>query len=260
MSDATVQPGCEAWHSDGDGARGRVGVVVTHGFTGNPRTTRPLGERLAAEGFTVAVPRLPGHGTTAKDMARTRYADWLAAVEREHDLLADRCDAVVLVGLSMGGTLSLDVATRRDVAGVVPINAAILDRDGLLAKLAPVLKHLAPMVPAKAAGLVEDDIARPGVSEGAYDTVSTKAGHSLTRALPRIRAALPSLTAPVLVCVSPEDHSVPAENSLSLPSMLPNAASVRVLRLENSFHIATLDLDQQLLEDEVVAFIDEVTA
>jgi carboxylesterase len=253
-----VIEGAEAWSAVGEGATGTVGVLVSHGFTGNPVSTRPLGERLHADGFTVEVVRLPGHGTTPQDMSTTRYADWLAAVEAAVDDLADRCDHVVLVGLSMGGTLCLDVAARRDVAGVVAINALVLEPQGLIVKLAPILQHIAPMVPAKLAGIAENDMKRTGVSEKAYDTVPAKAGHSLTRALARVRAQLRQLTAPVLVVWSREDHTVDPANSATLLDVLPGP-DVRQLELTNSYHVATLDLDQDLLFDTISAFVGEVT-
>lgn len=252
-----VIEGADAWRAEGDDERGHVGVVVVHGFTGNPVSTRPLGEALHAEGFTVEVIRLPGHGTSAKQMAGTRYADWLAAVEQAFDDLAARCEQVALVGLSMGATLCLDVGARRDPAAVVTINAQVLNITGPLAKLAPILQHLVPMVPAGLAGVTPDDI-KGGGTEKAYDHVPAKAGHSLSRALPRVRAQLPELTAPVLVCWSAEDHTVPPLNSRRLIEMLPG--DVRQLELVDSYHVATLDLDHDLLFQTISDFLAEVTA
>lgn len=250
-----VIEGADAWRADGDDVRGHVGVVVVHGFTGNPVSTRPLGEHLHAAGFTVEVLRLPGHGTSARDMATTRYGDWLAAVEQATDDLAGRCDRVVLAGLSMGGTLCLDVAARRDVDGVVVINAQVLDPEGLVARLAGLLQYVVPMVPAKAAGIAEDDI-KAGGTERAYDTVPAKAGYSLTSALPRVRAQLAQLQAPTLVCWSTEDHTVPSANSAWLVEQLPG--DVRTLELTDSYHVATLDNDQALLFATITDFVAEV--
>ncbi len=250
-----VIEGAEAWRADGDAARGHVGVVVVHGFTGNPVSTRPLGAHLNEVGWTVEVVRLPGHGTTAEDLATTRYADWLATVEQAVDDLAARCDQVVLVGLSVGGMLSLDVGARRDVAAVVTINALVLEPEGLVARLAGVLQHVLPMVPAKLAGIAENDI-KGGGDEQAYDTVPAKAAYSMTRALARVRAQVPQLTAPVLVCWSTEDHTVPPENSRWLAEHL---ADVRTLELTESYHVATLDNDQALLFATIDEFIAEVT-
>jgi alpha-beta hydrolase superfamily lysophospholipase len=63
-----VLPGAEAWSSPGGGPHG---VLVLHGFTGNPVSVRPLAEALAEAGFAVEMPRLPGHGTHVEDMIPT---------------------------------------------------------------------------------------------------------------------------------------------------------------------------------------------
>lgn len=252
----SVLEGAEAWQAAGDEARGHVGVVVVHGFTGNPHSTRPLGEHLHAAGFSVDVVRLPGHGTSPDDMATTRYADWLAAVEQACDDAASRYDHVVLVGLSMGGTLCLDVGARRDVAGVVSINAVLLDRGGILPKLAGIVQHLVKMLPPSALDMAENDIKRGG-DEQAYDRVPAKAAYSLGQALPRVRAQLAQLTAPTLVCWSTEDHTVPPQNSRWLAEALPG--DTRTLELADSYHVATLDNDQSLLFDAIADFVAEVT-
>ncbi len=49
-----------------------LGCLLVHGFTGAPDEMRPLGEALAAAGFPVRAVRLPGHGTSVDDLARTR--------------------------------------------------------------------------------------------------------------------------------------------------------------------------------------------
>lgn len=255
---ATI-PGAEPWSATGEGERARVGVIVSHGFTGNPNSTRPLGEALHREGFTVEVPLLPGHGTTVKDMARTRYRDWRGEIERLVDELSARCDQVAIVGLSMGGTIALDLASSRDdIAGVAAINAQILGRDELIAKLSPILQHLAPIVPRELAGLPTDDIAKPGVTERGYAKVPAKAGNSMIRELARIRAQLLDLTQPLLVAYAPQDNSVPAKNSQAIIDLVGTADVTEVV-LERSYHVATLDYDAGLIEESVIEFVARIT-
>ncbi|MFT5221839.1 MAG: carboxylesterase [Glaciecola sp.] len=250
--------GAEAWSAPGIGEAARVGCVVVHGFTGNPNSTRPLGEFLASQGHAVEVVRLPGHGTNVKDMATTRYADWRAEVAGVVDDLASRTDRIVLIGLSMGATICLDVAASSpdQVDAVASINAPILDRKGLLAKLAPYLEKILPVVPAKLAGIVENDIAKGGDEKG-YDKVPAASANSLLVELPRIRAKLLDLTMPVLVAVSAQDHTVPPENSAALRELL-GSQRVTHLPLERSFHVATLDHDAPLIEQAVLALIAEI--
>src|ERR1700681_4223397 len=95
-------PGAEPFTHHG----GSLGVLVLHGFTGNPQSMRPLAQALAAVGYTVDLPLLPGHGTSVEGMIPTRCSDYAAAAEAAYSDLARRCDAVAVVALSMGGTLA----------------------------------------------------------------------------------------------------------------------------------------------------------
>lgn len=255
------KPGTEAWSAPGSGERGRTGILLVHGFTGSPVSLRPLAELLAARGFAVEVPRLPGHGTTWRDMLPTRYDDWRAYVEARARAFTERVTRVVLVGLSMGGTLALDVASGSDtrVAGVVSINAQILDRTGIVVKLGPYLEKVLPVVPAAMAGLTRNDIAKPDVGERAYGWVPSAAGNSLLRALPRVRAQLARMPCPVVVMYSPNDHSVSPENSRALLRLI-EAPELSELVLERSYHVATLDYDLPLIEERVAAFADRLAA
>jgi len=234
-------------------------VLLAHGFTGSPASLRPLSEMLARRGFAVELVRLPGHGTHFRDMIRTRYEDWRGEVERGLQVLRSRTERVVPLGLSMGGTLVLDVVSANpdSVAGAVTINAPVLDREGILVKLAPFLEHVLPLVPASAAGLARNDIAKPGMNELAYAWVPAKAGNSLVREFPRIRGQLANVTCPMFVAYSRADHSVPPENSKAILRML-GSKDITELALERSYHVATLDYDLELIEERVTAFVDRV--
>ncbi len=254
-------PGAEPWSARGSGPRAAVGVVVVHGFTANPLSTRPLGQRLAAAGFSVEVPLLPGHGTSARDLARTRYADWYDTAALAVETLARGCDHVIVVGHSMGGTIALDLAAAGadPLAGIVTINALVLGRDELLARLAPYLQHVLPFVPRDAAGMPTDDIARPGVSEHSYRWVSARAAQSLIAQLPRVRAGLDTITCPALVVTSIEDHTVDPRNGAAIVERL-GSSRIETLTCERSYHAPLLDYDATLVEDAVLDFVTSVTA
>jgi len=104
-----IMTGCEPYSFAG----GPCGVLVLHGFTGNPVSMRPLAEACAKAGFTVELPRLPGHGTSLEDLMTTGWADWSATALASFDDLAAKCSKVAVVGLSMGGRTH---GTRRGVA------------------------------------------------------------------------------------------------------------------------------------------------
>jgi len=256
---APVRPGAQPLSADGHGNLAKLGILVLHGFTGSPVSVRPLAELLSKRGFAIEMPLLPGHGTRPRDLLPTRYADWRAEALAALTRLRARTQQVFVVGLSMGGTLALDLATREAVDGVVTINAQILDRGGLIVKLAPIIEKIIPIAPASAAGLTKNDIKKGG-DEDAYTWVAAAAGNSLVRALPEVRARLKSLTCPLLVIYSRDDHSVPPANSKALPSLVGTAsAHVAVLELEDSYHVATLDNDLPLIAGKVGSFAESLT-
>ena len=57
-----------------------VGVLLLHGFTGSPASMVPWGKHLSGLGYAVAVPRLPGHGTSWQELNKCRWADWYGEV------------------------------------------------------------------------------------------------------------------------------------------------------------------------------------
>jgi carboxylesterase len=243
------------WSAEGrpDAEGRRVGVLLLHGFTGSPASMRPWAEHLAAAGYAVEVPRLPGHGTTWQDMVATRWADWAAEAERAYADLASRCDAVVVGGLSMGGTLALHLAERHpEVAGLVLVNAALASTNKQLWFL-PVLKWVV-----KAAPGLSNDIKKPGADELAYRRTPLKPMASLVAAWKTVRADLPKVTCPVLVFRSAEDHVVDPSSADAIRAGL-GSDDVTEQVLPDSYHVATLDNDAPTIFAESTAFVGRVT-
>lgn len=233
-------------------AGGRTAVLLCHGFTGNPCSLRPWAARLAEAGFTVSLPRLPGHGTTWQELARTRWEDWYAEVDRSHQDLRGSADEVFVAGLSMGACLALRLAElrARDVAGLVLVNPS-LAADTKLIALAPVLKRLAPSLRG-----VGDDIKKEGVSEHAYDRMPVAALASLSRLWRATQQRLGEVAAPVLVYRSTQDHVVGPASLRILRRALPQT-QLTVRDCGNSYHVATLDNDAEQIFAGSVSFFRE---
>src|SRR5580704_6426192 len=158
---APILPGAEPYSATGD-ARG---ALVLHGFTGNPQSMRGLALALADAGLTVEMPLLPGHGTDISDMVPTRWEDWSKAAEDAYTELAARSDAVVVVGLSMGGTLSIWLAERHpEIAALAVVNPMVSPPD------AATVEFLQAMIDGgdELAPGVGSDIALEGAVESAY--------------------------------------------------------------------------------------------
>lgn len=233
----------------------RIGVLLSHGFTGQPASMTPWGEALAAQGYAVEVPLLPGHGSTWQELNTLAWADWYAALTATFDKLVAENDAVVVGGLSMGGALALRLAADRpdQVAGVVVVNPAVATKR-LDVKLLPVLKYLVRSFPG-----IANDIKKPGVEEHGYTRTPLKAIHSMMRAWPGLIADLPKVTAPLLYFRSTEDHVVD-EASQPIITGAVSSTDLTVVRLEESYHVATLDNDAELIYAETAAFVARVTS
>lgn len=246
----SVLAGAEPFAHEGSD---EVGVLLCHGFTGSPQSMRPWAEHLAAAGFTVRLPRLPGHGTRWEDMARTGWADWYGEVESELQTLARRCDTVIVCGLSMGGTLALRLAEShpQTVAGLVLVNPSVLTLRWdmkfvrlLGGVLAPVLRS----VPG-----VAGDIAKPDTTELGYDRVPVRAAASLAKLWAVVRADLSKVTAPLLLFRSRTDHVVEPVNSQVVLDGVRSTDATEVV-LEDSYHVATLDVDAPRIFEGSVEF------
>jgi carboxylesterase len=233
------------------GAGPRTGVVVSHGFTGSPHGVREWAESLAAAGYAVRMPLLPGHGTSWQELARTQWQQWHAGIDAAYLELAAECEHVVVAGLSMGGALALRLAATRPVAGAVLVNPGLVIDDPR-APLAGILKFVLKSTPA-----IANDILKAGVDEGAYPRTPVAAAHELNKMFRDTLRLLPRITAPVRVYRSAVDHVVSDASVAALRRGLSNAP-LEVIRLENSYHVATLDNDAPRIFRGTAEFIRSV--
>ena len=125
MTESSTPPAPAAFSYPGHGPNARTGVAICHGFTGSPLSVLPWARHLAAQGFAVSVPLLPGHGTHWRDLARQGWQDWYRSFETAYLDLAARTDDCYVAGLSMGGTIALRTAARHSVAGVAAVNPGL---------------------------------------------------------------------------------------------------------------------------------------
>lgn len=248
----TSLPGAAAFTSEGQGANAATGVLLSHGFTGSPVSVAAWARHLAAQGYAVSLPLLPGHGTTWQELARTPWELWYDAYDRAYQHLEERTDRVVSAGLSMGGTLALRLAAHRPVVGVVVVNPGFTIDDPR-ARYTGVLKYVQRSVPA-----IANNIRLAGQDEGAYMRTPVGGVHQLMRLFKDTTAVLPRITAPVLAFRSTVDQVVPRSSMGVLHRYLGSA--MEVVSLNNSYHVATMDHDAPLIFDRSHQFIHRISA
>lgn len=242
------------WSAQGSGKNAHIGVLLVHGFTGSPASMRPWGEFLNSHGYTVRVPLLPGHGTKPEDLNKVKWEEWPAKVAFELSELQKTCDTIFLVGLSMGGSTVLNVTIDNNEAikGLILVNPMIHVR-GIPVEVGFFLSRFQKMRTS-----VGDDIKRPGVTEWGYDALPTRGVYQLLKMLRITRRNLGKITVPVQLFHSVDDHTLPVSNTDIILDGLGSLIKNRI-ELVNSYHVATMDYDQELIFHNSLQFIEGLT-
>jgi len=234
----------------GSGPEGKIGILLVHGFTGSPASMRSWGEFFGARGYSVRVPRLPGHGRQWEELNKISWQEWPARVVVELEELHKTCDKVFIFGLSMGGGTSLYVSAHHGdmISGIVLVNPMI-HIPGFAAKFAPALSIFRKGLPS-----VGNDIKRPGVTEFGYDVLPTKGVVQLAKLLKSSRSTLGLIKAPLLLFHSAEDHVLAVANTEIIMAEIGSTQKQRV-ELLNSYHVATLDYDSDIIFENSLIFV-----
>ena len=239
------------WSAFGSGKNADIGVLLVHGFTGSPASMRPWAEYLNQKGYTVRVPLLPGHGTQPEDLNEFKWEQWPAKVEDEIAELSKTCSKIFICGLSMGGGTTLNVATRhsKKLSGIILVNPMIH-----VAFVGPELSYFLSRFQ-KLRKSVGDDIKRPGVTEWGYDALPTRGVYQLLKMLKYTRSRLHDVTAPMQLFHSVDDHTLPVSNTEIIMKGVGSRIKQRI-ELTNSYHVATLDYDAEIIFENSRIFIE----
>jgi carboxylesterase len=240
---------------------GRTGILLTHGFTGAPKEMRWMGEYLTGQGYTCLGIRLAGHGTRPEDMIRSRWTDWTASVEDGYNLLRDSTDRIFLVGLSMGGVLSLLMSTRLDVAGVIAISTPYsLPQDHhypvwLIRLSAMFVKYRRKSREEPGATWFDKEAFKSHVS---YPQNPIRSIAELKLLALAMQAALPDVRKPVLLIHSKNDKYVLPESMEQIYAALVNAPVKEKAYVTESGHVVTRDAERQQVFELARDFIQRM--
>lgn len=230
-----------------DGSNGEA-AVLAHGFTGVPAHFRPMGEFLASKGYTVVAPLLAGHGTSIADMAETGPDDWIESVRAAHRSVAADHDRVHLVGLSMGGLISIVVGSEVGAASISTINSPVAFRDKKI-YFAWLAHPFQPEVhwPEEDPPDLDEEVRPYWLT---YPGFPTKASVGLLSISRRARRAARDVRCPALVVQSLADESVDPRSGSILAHALGD--ETRLVWLRTSRHNALLDRERHVIHQAVL--------
>ena len=224
------------------------GVLLIHGYTGTPAEMRLLGDHLHQEGYTVLGVRLPGHGTTVEDLNNTRWPQWYAAVQEACQRLLNQCDEVMVVGLSMGGLLTMKLAAEMPISKAVILAAPIFVVDKRV-KFIPILKHFIKSIPkGKRVYNVDEKY------KITYSRMPLKALASMFELLKQCKEkVLPQIKIPCLVIQSTAEHTVQPKSAQYIYEHL-GSKQKKLLWYKHSGHILTLDCEREAIFKQISKF------
>jgi carboxylesterase len=232
--------------------------LLIHGFTGTPKEMRWMGDYLNGQGYTCLGVRLSGHATRPKDMVRSRWTDWTASVEDGYNLLRGVRDHIFLVGLSMGGVLSLLMSTRLDVRGVVAMSTPFelpVKQPAWQIRLFSYFKTYMPKSrEAPGSDWFDKEAFKEHIS---YPLNPIRSGAELQSMLGRMRLVLPKINKPVLLMHSQDETYVLPENMRHIYERL-GTPDKEMLWLTGSNHVVTRDAARGQVFEAAAAFIRRV--
>jgi carboxylesterase len=253
-----IIPTTEPFFLPGDPSK--PACLLIHGFTGTPKEMRWMGDYLNEQGHPCLGIRLSGHATRPKDMVRSRWTDWTASVEDGYNLLRGVTDKIFLVGLSMGGALSLLMSTRLDVRGVVAMSTPMELPANYPAWGIRIFSYFRTYMPKVKGNVGADWFDKDAfASHISYPLNPIRSAAELKVMLGRLNLALPKINVPVLLMHSKDDTYVSPENMPHIYERL-GTSDREMLWITGSGHVVTRDAARGQVFEAAAAFLRRVDA
>lgn len=226
-----------------------IGVLIIHGFTSTTSSVYPLGKYLAKAGFNIECPCLSGHGTKWQDLNKVSYTEWINDVEDALERLKKRATHIFIAGLSMGGTLALFLSENHpELKGIILINHGLFIKD-IRRYFLFFGRFLIKSTPP-----IASDIKAPDVKEIAYNRTPTNGVYEMLKLFKLVKRNLSKVHHPTLIFKSRDDHVLVIKNATYTYKKISSNRK-EIIWLENSYHVATMDYDKDIIFKKSVEFI-----
>jgi carboxylesterase len=238
-----------------------VSALLIHGLTGTPYEMRYLGEQLAARGVRVRGVKVAGHAGLPEELGAVSYDNWYESAVNGLEELRQYGEPIVVVGLSMGAVLAsrLTADQSESIAGLTLLAPAFflpMSTTVALKGLRAVLGSFVDLI----------YLYNPGYS-GIHD-MAARSVHPTMRLMALsaplklldlstlVRPMLPRITQPALVIHARRDQTCPMRRNVEYVMKHLGSAEKRAVKLEESYHVITVDSEKQRVADEVGEFVE----
>ncbi len=253
---------------------GPVGVLLIHGLCGSPTELRYVANGLACQGYTVSCPQLAGHCDGDAALRTSTWNDWYSSAQQGLKELSERCETVIVGGLSTGALLAMLLAhEHKDTVKGLTLFSPTLWLTGRrvpwYAKLFNLvaLKSVANLfdfpVPHKFG--IKDDRLRNFISKalqapGAPKMPMTTPGPAVLERrwlAQKVSRIARFISQPTLIIHPREDDYAGMDNAFFLQKNL--LGHVDMVVLEDSYHIVTIDRQRDVVLQRTLNFVVRLT-
>ncbi len=226
-------------------------VLLIHGFTSHRSSLEALIPELKANGFAWHYPILAGHGTSPEDLEDKRWHHWQADIERAHQYLRQSNDKIVVVAISMGTLLAMELAANypEDIAGLVLLSPCLRFKDKL-SLFTPVMRFFVtrhPFGPKKKYAHASQEYLDKG-----YQWFPTASYYSYWKRTRTILPVIANVRCPVRIIQSKADHIADPRGAQKIFDLLQSPKEI--LWHEQSGHELLLDLEVKKVIEEIMNF------
>ena len=227
------------------------GVLLIHGFTGNPAELRLLGEHLHANGLTVLCMRLTGHGTGVSDLVRSNHGDWFNSVLDGLSILNGLCSSISIVGMSMGGLLALKAASMFKIEKLVTMSAPIFVDDSMRLSELPPRSECYGLAVHKPRRTLQN-VPR-GVND-VYRSMPLLSVHELVATIEEAKKIIPKVETPILILHGTSDHTARCESAQYIFDRVSSSAKELML-FEGMGHLLPLKEGRERVFEATARFL-----
>ncbi|HEX2915660.1 MAG TPA: alpha/beta fold hydrolase [Chloroflexia bacterium] len=240
-------------------AKSPVGVLLLHGLSSHINCIDPVVPRLQKLGIPYRMPVLRGHGTQPSDLIGVKWQDWVEDGQKALDDLLQECEKAIIVGLSMGGVVALNLTANNQsrVEGLVCI-APALKLKSKLSALAPLIALVQKTLVFKPdpLGYFDQEAAKTSLN---YPEVPTSVVVELIKfgKLTARPEFLSRIKVPTLILQTSQDRTVDPSMAQHLHDNL-GSADRRLIWFHRSGHEMLRDAQREEILDEIEKFVAEI--
>jgi carboxylesterase len=220
-------------------------VLLLHGGGDTPQVLEGMAKYLYDQGYTVRVPLLPAHGRQLSALRKASADEWLRDARHEFDDIAATNKTVFLVGLSIGGALSVQLAADNGRIKAMVLVVPYLEMPSFalwLARWSRLMGLFAPYVSSMAGRSIRDRAAAArALGHGLITPNLLRAFHETVVQADR---ALPNVKTPTLVIHSRSDNRIPVQSAQRAFERL-GAAEKQLEFVGGAAHVLTVDFGHE---------------